>query len=274
VAAGLHQEARLLIGQISDTHIRPKGQLYQGVADSNRMLAEAIAHLHGLDRRPDLVLLTGDVVDKGHPDEYATARELLAELTIPYLVIPGNHDHRGAFRAAFADHACLPASGPLHYCVDEHPVRIVALDSTVPGAHHGAIDQVGLEWLRNTLAADRAKPTLVMLHHPPFASGIPYMDAYALQAPERLAQVIGEVDNVHLVLCGHVHRQMLRRWAGTVVCTCPSTTTEIALRLQPGARPASFMGPPACMLHLWDAAQGMVSHISHIGDFQGPFDFA
>lgn len=270
----MHQETRLLIGQISDTHIRPKGQLYHGVADSNRMLAQAIAHLHGLDQRPDLVLLTGDLVDQGHPDEYAMARELLAQLTIPYLVIPGNHDHREAFRAAFADHAWLPAAGPLHFCVDTHPVRIVALDSTVPGAHHGAIDEAGLDWLHTTLAADRAKPTLVVLHHPPFASGIPYMDGYALRAPERLAQVIGAFDNVERVLCGHVHRLMLRRWAGTVVCSCPSTTTEIALRLQPDARPASFMAPPACMLHLWSAAEGMVSHFSTIGDFEGPFDFA
>jgi urea transport system ATP-binding protein len=33
-----------------------------------------------------------------------------------------------------------------------------------------------------------------------------------------------------MVLCGHVHRQMVRRWAGTVVCSCPSTTTEIRRR--------------------------------------------
>lgn len=72
----------MLIGQLSDMHIRPKGQLYHGVADSNRMLTQAIQHLHSLDRSPDLVLLTGDVVDEGHPDEYAAARELLADTAI------------------------------------------------------------------------------------------------------------------------------------------------------------------------------------------------
>ena len=80
----------MLIAQLSDVHVRPRGKLYKDVADSNRMLSEAIAHLHGLDRRPDVVLLTGDLVDEGHPDEYSTALELLGELTIPYLVIPGN----------------------------------------------------------------------------------------------------------------------------------------------------------------------------------------
>ena len=82
----------MLIAQLSDVHVRPRGQLYKGVADSNRMLSEAISHLHGLDRRPDLVVLTGDLVEDGHPDEYSTALGLLGELTIPYLVIPGNHD--------------------------------------------------------------------------------------------------------------------------------------------------------------------------------------
>ncbi|XAH23937.1 phosphodiesterase [Xylophilus sp. GW821-FHT01B05] len=264
----------MLIAQLSDMHVRPAGQLYQGVVDSNRMFQEAIAHLYQLDRRPDLVLLTGDLVDMGDAAEYAMVRTLLAGLDIPYLVIPGNHDEREAFRTAFADHAYLPAAGPLHYCVDSYPVRIIGLDSCVPGKHHGHIDAAGLDWLQATLAADPGKPTVVMLHHPPFVSGIPYMDSYRYFEAAALERVLRGFGNVELVLCGHVHRPMLRRWAGSVVCACPSTTTEIALRLAPGAQPASYLGPPACMLHLWDPAQGMLSHTSYIGAFEGPFAFA
>jgi len=238
------------------------------------MLAEAIAHLHGLDRRPDLVLLTGDLVDEGRPEEYAAARDILADLAIPCLVMPGNHDDREQLRAAFADHRYLPAQGALHYCVDDYPVRIVALDSCVAGKHHGAIDAAGLAWLRATLAADTRKPTLVLLHHPPFTSGIPYMDKYRYLDDQALAAVIGAATNVEAVLCGHVHRAMLRRWAGTMVCACPSTTTEIALQLRPDAKPQSWLGPPACMLHLWDAARGLITHVSHIGKFDGPYPFA
>jgi len=264
----------MLIAQISDPHIRPAGQLYQGVADSNRMFEEAIDHLHGLDRKPDLVLLTGDLVDDGRPDEYAQVRHLLAKLTIPYLVIPGNHDHRENFRAAFADHAYLPAEGALHYCIDDHAVRIVALDSCIPGLHHGGIDAQGLAWLQRTLETDRIKPTLLMLHHPPFMSGIPYMDTYRYMDTAPLEVIVRSASNIELVLCGHVHRTMLRRWAGTVVCSCPSSTTEIALQLAADAAPASFMGRPGCMLHLWNEAHGMVSHVSHIGKMQGPYPFA
>ncbi len=59
----------MLIAQLSDVHVRPRGRRYKDVVDSNRMFAEAIAHVQSLDRRPDLVVLTGDLVDEGHPDE-------------------------------------------------------------------------------------------------------------------------------------------------------------------------------------------------------------
>jgi 3',5'-cyclic AMP phosphodiesterase CpdA len=264
----------MLIAQLSDTHIRPAGQLYQGVVDSNRMFQDAVEHVYGLDRRPDLILLTGDLVDHGKPAEYLHARDMLSRLDIPYLVIPGNHDHRENFRAAFADHAYLPAEGPLHYCIDQYPVRIVGLDSCVPGKHHGHIDGAGLEWLARVLEKDTRKPTMIMMHHPPFATGIPYMDEYGCFEAGRLAAVVERFGNIEMLVCGHVHRPMLRRWAGTVACSCPSTTTEIDLQLNPLARPQSHVGPRACMLHLFDAGHGFVSHVSQIGKFAGPYEFA
>ena len=263
----------MLIAQISDLHVRPDGELYRGVADSNRGFADAIGHLQALDRRPDVVLISGDLVDEGRPDEYAMVRTLLRELTLPHRVMPGNHDSRDNFRKAFADHAYLPATGALHYCVDDYPVRIVAVDSCVPGKHHGHLDAEGLHWLREVLASDRAKPTVVFLHHPPFVSGIPYLDAYRYREDEPLREVIAEASNVEAVLCGHVHRAMLRRWAGTVVAACPSTATEIALQFRADAPPLSYVGPPACLLHWWAPGRGLVTHVSYIGEYPGPFPF-
>src|SRR6478609_8942836 len=132
----------MLIAQLSDLHVRPDGVLYQGVADSNAQLAAAIAGLRALEPRPDLMLLSGDLVDEGTPPEYAKLRELLRGVEIPSLVIPGNHDDRDAFRSAFRDHDYLPDTGPLQYAAGTYgPVRIVALDVTLPGRHHGAIDE-------------------------------------------------------------------------------------------------------------------------------------
>jgi len=264
----------MLIAQLSDLHVRPRGALYQDVVDSNAMVAQAIEHLNRLDRRPDLVLVTGDLVDKGHPSEYAMARELLARLGVRYLVIPGNHDHRENFRAAFVDHRYLPEQGPLHYCIDDYAIRIVGLDSSVPGKHHGHIDADGLSWLSSTLEQAREKPTLLMMHHPPFVSGIPYMDKYRYLAAGALEEVVRRFPQVQILLCGHVHRSMLRRWAGTVVCTSPSTTTQIDLQLAPKALPRSHAGPCGYMLHLWDEAHGLISHTDLFGEFAGPFAFA
>ena len=92
--------------------------------------------------------------------------------------------------------------------------------------------------------------------------------------PEPLAAVIVRFDHIERVLCGHVHRPIQMRWAGTLVCACPSTTTQIALRLRADAAPASYLEPPACLLHLWAPGQGMITHTSYVGDFAGPYPFA
>jgi 3',5'-cyclic AMP phosphodiesterase CpdA len=152
-------------------------------------------------------------------------------------------------------------------------MRVIGLDTSVAGHHHGALEPSALTWLATTLQEDSVTPTLVMMHHPPFISGIPYMDKYRYFEDDALARIIGACPNIEAVLCGHVHRAMIRKWAGTVVMACPSTTTEIALQLKAEAKPQSFQGPSSCMLHLWDAAVGLVSHISHIGKYPGPYPF-
>ena len=263
----------MLIAQLSDLHVRPEGFLYKDVANSNDFLSNAIDHLHSLDRRPDLVVLTGDIVDCGSLVEYENAWRILRTLTIPYLVLPGNHDNRENLRKTFFTHTYLPTTGPMHFCVDDYPVRVVGLDTTIPSKHNGEIGNSGIEWLRATLSEDREKPTLVLMHHPPFVSGIPYLDEYRCMDSVSIGNVLKDFSNIEAVLCGHVHRLMVRRWAGTVVIASPSTATEIALQLNPGANPQSFLGPRACMLHLWSPEEGLVSHLSHINKFDGPYPF-
>ena len=112
-----------------------------------------------------------------------------------------------------------------------------------------------------------------MMHHPPIAIGIPYIDKYMCRRPERIAAVIARFDRVERVLCGHVHRPIQQRWAGTLLCCCPSTATQIALQLRPDARPASFSEPPACLLHWWRDGV-MLTHTSYMGRFAGPYPFA
>jgi len=264
----------MLIAHLSDPHLRSRGVLYQGIVDSNAMFIAAVDHLNALRPRPDLVLLTGDIVDHGTPAEYAMARELLAGIEQPLLVIPGNHDSRDAFRVSFADHGYLPKCGPLHFVVGDHgPVRIIGLDITVPGEHHGDMDDAAVVWLEGALALEPDRPTIIMMHQPPFESGIPYIDAYCCQRGHRLAAIVARFPAVQRILCGHIHCSMQLLFGGTLLCTAPSTTTAIALRLMQDAQPASYIEPPAMLLHRWESDGTCVSHACPIGTFPGPLPF-
>ena len=265
----------MLIAHLSDPHLRPKGVLYQDLVDSNAMFEAAIRHLNALSPRPDVVILSGDLVDMGSDEEYAFARTLLAEIREPLLMIPGNHDEREAFRRNFPDHTYWPPSGPLHFSATGFgPVRIIGLDITAPGLHHGDMDDDAVAWLDETLAREPDRPTIIMMHQHPFASGIPYIDKYDCRRAGRLAEIVSRYPAIERVLCGHIHRHMQLEFGGTILCTAPSTTTAIALRLDPAATPASFVEPPAMLLHHWTAASGLITHFVPIGDFRGPLPFA
>jgi 3',5'-cyclic AMP phosphodiesterase CpdA len=264
----------MLIAQISDPHLRPGGVLYQDTANSNDDLTRTIAQLNRLSPQPDLVLLTGDVVDTGLREEYAVAREILSGLRAPLLVIPGNHDERAAFRAAFRDHAYLPAEGALHYVLELGDRRVIALDVTVPDEHHGLFDASAEAWLEAALMAQPDRPAIIMMHQPPIVTGVPYLDAYRCFGADRLAACIARAPGVERVLCGHVHRLMQKRFGGTLLCTAPSTTTAIALRIDPAAEPASFIEPPGLLLHDWRDPHGLLTHYLPIGEFPGPYPFA
>ena len=264
----------MLIAQLSDPHVCAPGTLYQGVVDSNAMFEAAIRRLMALDPPPDLVLLTGDVTEHATAEEYEHARRLMAAIRQPLLAIPGNHDERAAFRAAFADLGYLPATGPLHFVAGSHgPVRVIGLDISVPGHHHGDFDEHAAAWLEGSLVGEPDRPTLIMLHQPPIETGIGFIDAYRCFNGERLAAIVARHPAVERVLCGHVHRHMSLRFGGSLLVTAPSTTTAIALHLASAAEPASYVEPPALLLHHWRPEAGLVTHFLPIDPGEGPLPF-
>lgn len=277
----------MLIAQITDTHILAEGKLYHSPRrafpadaapdwshiDTAACLKRAIAELNALSPRPDAVVVTGDLTDHGTPEEYANLRAILGAARMPVYVIPGNHDNREALRAAFAADGYFPAQGFLNYAVEDLPLRVVALDTNVPGYHHGELCAERLAWLDRTLTAAPRKPTVVMLHHPPFPTGIAHMDAHALHAPERLAAVIRRHAQVERVLCGHLHRTIDHRFAGTVAGTAPATAHQLVLDVTDGA-PAEFtFEPPGYQLHFWRDGVGLVTHTAVFGEWPGPYPF-
>jgi len=264
----------MIIGQISDTHILPPGQLAYRRVDTAWYLARAVEQLLKMTPRPDLVLATGDLVDAGRAEEYRYLRELLAPLPMPVYLIPGNHDDRVALAEAFPDHAYLPRGGPFfQYVLDDQPLRLIALDTLLPGHTGGLMCEARCAWLAARLAEAPDRPTIIYMHHPPFRTGIEHMDQYGLDGSERLAEVVRRHPQIERILCGHLHRSIQVRWCGTVAMTAPSTAHQIALDLENGGPLRYVMEPPAFLLHLWRAGVGLISHTCYVGEFPGPYPF-
>lgn len=264
----------MLIAQLTDTHIKPAGQLAYRRVDTAAYLRRAVAHVAKLKPRPDVVLVTGDLVDAGLPEEYALLRSILEDLPKPYYVIPGNHDERRALAAGFRDHAYLPQDGQfLQYVVDDHPLRLIGLDTIVPGQPGGEMCAARTAWLEARLAEAPDRATVVFMHHPPFVAGIEHMDAMRLADGDGFAAVVRRHPQIVRVLCGHVHRSIQTLVGGAVASVAPSTAHQVALDLRPHGPSAFVMEPPGFQLHLCVRDAGMVTHTARIGDFDGPYPF-
>lgn len=264
----------MLIAQITDTHIKLPGRLAYGRVDTAAMLRACVDTLQSLRPQPDLVLLTGDLVDLGRPEEYAHLREILAPVRQRIFAIPGNHDDRTAMREAFADGGYLPSEGAfLHYAVDDAgPVRLVGLDTIIPGQGGGALCPERLDWLDAVLAARPALPTVVMMHHPPFRTGIGHMDRIGLDGADAFAHIMARHVQVELILCGHLHRVIRATVGGRAAMTAPSPAHQVALEIDDAAPSCFRMEPPGFLLHWWDGAR-LVSHQVFIGNYDGPYPF-
>lgn len=263
----------MLIAQITDTHIKMPGKLAYKKVDTAAMLAQCVRHLQQLDTPPDLIVLTGDLVDLGRPEEYAYLLSLLKPIAQPIIAVPGNHDEREAMRIAFAGGGYLPASGFLQFSVDDrYPLRIIGLDTVVPMAGGGRLCKERLAWLDQTLAQQPERPTLVLMHHPPFMTGIGHMDDIGLEGREAFAEIASRHPQIQAILCGHLHRNIQTTVGGRRALTCPSPAHQVALDLRPDAPSAFCMEPPGYMLHWWNGKQ-LVTHQAIIGDFDGPHPF-
>ena len=264
----------MLIAQITDPHIKPRGRLAYRRVDTAAALAEVIDAVNALVTPPDLVLMTGDLVDAGRPEEYGLLREILQPLRAPVLPVPGNHDERAAMAAAFPDVPHLPRNGGfVQYVIEDWPVRLIGLDTVVPGEGGGALCAERLSWLDARLTEQPERPTIIFQHHPPFRTGIGHMDRIGLDGAEAQAAVVRRHPQVERVLCGHLHRPIQARWAGTLASTAPGTSHQVALDLRNEAPSAFVLEPPGYQLHLWQPDTGLVSHTAVVGQFGGPHPF-
>ncbi len=267
----------MLICQLTDLHVRPVGRAANRVCETNMLTERAFRAVARLNPRPDVVVITGDLTDCGLDTEYANLTRMLRTLApLPVFVIPGNHDERGNLRGALK-HLPGVTVDPryVQYAVDDYPVRLVMLDTLVPGAAHGELQTEQLEFLDRTLAAVPDKPTIVGMHHPPFACGM-IQDSINLHNAGAFAAVIARHPQVDRIICGHHHRVVVARVAHAIALISPSVVHQVAMSLpphDPDDHGSLILEPPAFQLHRWTPADGIASHTIYVEDYPGPFPF-
>lgn len=266
----------MLLAQISDLHIKRPGALAYRRVDTAAYLERCVARLNAIEPKLDAVVITGDLVDLGSLVEYEALKQLLAPLAMPVYLLVGNHDERAALREVFDDHAYLREGGEfVQYAIDLGPLRLIALDSQMPQQSDGHLCAARLAWIEAQLAAAHGKPVVLALHHPPFVSGIGHMDRQRLdpESTERLAAIVSRYSNVERVICGHVHRPIFTRFAGTIASSVPAPAHQVALDLGEHAPSAFRLEPPAFALHRYAPETGIVTHHAYVDEGEGPFPF-
>jgi len=250
---GQHPPARRVIVHLSDTHLLAGDRRLGGRYDVAANLARTMRAVEALRIRPDALVFTGDLTDLGEPEAYAALRaevEPVAErLGAPLVWVAGNHDERPAMREHLLDTEATQE--PITGVWDLDGLRLVALDSTVPGWHHGEIDAAQRDWLAGILAEPAPLGTLLALHHPPLPTHIPFFDILELRDQHALAEVVAGTD-VRGILAGHLHYSTSGTFAGVPVSVAAATCYTMDL-----AR-------PAVEVNGMDAGQSF--HLVHVYD--------
>ena len=239
VQLGQHEPPTHLVAHFSDPHLLAGGRRQFDRVDSTGHLIAALEQFERSGLRPDAIVFTGDLADLGEEDAYARLRDLVTpvveRLGAQLVWCMGNHDERAPYaRILFGEDVAGDGSAgiaPQDRVHDVNGLRIVALDSSVPGYHHGELEATQLDWLREVLATPAEHGTLLALHHPPIPSPLdPLMEVIELQGQERLADVVRGTD-VRGVLGGHLHYSTHSMFAGVPVSVASATCYTMALGL-------------------------------------------
>lgn len=249
------------IAHISDLHIiattQAPGILRADAVARARALMADLSAFPGLG----LVVITGDTVNDARADEYAVLSEVLAELTVPWLILPGNHDDRAALRALVPDR---PYADPemLYHLWQQGHARVIALDTLWPGQVGGRLQGAQLEWLASQLAQPFEGQTLIALHHPPCAPAMGRLDGNILiEGADRLRTLLDRQPTPVTLLCGHMHRPFTAKFGRSVVHAATSTAFQFALALNAPDEPPTVAEPYHYAIHILGSDGSHVTHL-------------
>ncbi|MBC6494403.1 metallophosphoesterase [Microbacterium sp. 4-7] len=232
---GRHDPASHVVIHVSDPHFLAGGVRLGGRYDVESNFARTLEAIRAVHPHPSAIVITGDLADLGEPDAYRRLRRAVEpvaqELGTTVVWVAGNHDERPALREGLLD---LPATEePVTGEWDLDGLRLIALDTSVPGWHHGDLDPGQLSWLAEILKQPAPHGTLLAMHHPPLPSHLPLFDILELRHQDELAEVIRDTD-VRGILAGHLHYSSHGTFAGVPVSVSSATCYTMNV-----ARPAA-----------------------------------
>ena len=238
-----------LLVQITDTHILPPGEILYDEVDTALHLAETVQQINRMRPLPDVVMITGDLVEHGDKAGYRYFLELIKPLKMPVYVLPGNHDNPQVMTDVFSGTSCFPTSdSTFQYAVEDLPFRILALNSRSDGTELPTLDENRLAWLKRELEQSD-KPTLIALHHPPMTTGIELIDMGGPEWFQGLKAAVTEANNVKLVICGHCHTDMSGRMGPVPVYMAPATAHQLVATRGLNVAPAAINVAGTPVLH-------------------------
>lgn len=257
----------MLIAHLSDFHVFSRLPETPHVrTDIASVVERIVADVAAFRPSIDAVMITGDVADGGSAEDYALVRRLLAPLRMPVYVVPGNHDRRDTLRSAFADRQDFQPGPFLNFTARLGPLRIVGLDSQVPGRVEGRLCAERLAWAARALAELHAARTLILMHHPPFVTGMGAVDAATLvEGAEELGILVAAQPGPVSLLCGHVHRPVQTVWNGAFAAIAGSPAFQQQLVFGLPEDPPTVREPYAYFIHDLADPRRMAIHTRYVG---------
>ena len=203
----------------------------------------------------DGVIITGDISDDGSTASYSDAYDILKELHLPLLAIPGNHDLRQPMMNYFAKDTDIKSSEFFDWVYETNDTKVIGLDTLVEGQNHGMLRSESLNLLFEKLNQTTEKNIILAIHHPPINTGIPFMDEIGLKNSDELSECLDAASQPIRILCGHVHGIYHGSLGIHSVVTAPSTCTRFSFNKRTDA-PKGFKLAPTGFAYLESSKDG------------------
>ncbi|MFC9770730.1 MULTISPECIES: phosphodiesterase [unclassified Pseudarthrobacter] len=248
-----HPRPRHFLLHLSDPHLLGGPEPLYGVVDSEARLAQLFEEVKASGARPEAVIFTGDLADKGEPDAYAKLRAIVdpacKELGAEVIWAMGNHDNRANFREGLLDQPGDDAPVDNSYFING--LRVITMDTTVPGYHHGELSGSQLEWLARELETPAPDGTILALHHPPVPSVLDLSVLVELRDQGSLAAVVRNSD-VRTILAGHLHYSTTATFAGIPVSVASASCYTQDLNVPVGGTRGQDSGQAFNLVHVYE----------------------